>query len=162
MHLGGMLIEIGECVLKTHEEMGLFKDTGAHKAADQLLISGGLSRHAGAVLPALGAVGAQVRCMDEVPPAGDIGADLVIGRDVGRGTGRVRGEENCGAPAILADAAAYPVAAQIAVDGIVEHQMQRLILLELALRFSIGFQKFQENLFRCHAWIPSFMRMQEE
>ena len=75
VHFVRMLIKRRERVFKAHEEVALLKNARAHEARDQLLVSGCGARLGAALLPALGAVCGDVRCVDILTPAGDVRTD---------------------------------------------------------------------------------------
>ena len=134
VHFIGMLIKGGEGVFKAHEEVALLKNTRAHEACQELLLSGG----GAAVLPACGTVGRQVRGMDRLLPMRHIRADGEVVRVDGDGPGGVGGKADGGAPAVTADGAAAAVSPQVGVNRVIEAHIQGLVLLQHPLRAAIG------------------------
>ena len=62
--------------------------------------------------------------------------------------GRVLGEADGRAPAVLAHGTAFAVSAKIGVDGVREAHVQRFILAELTLGLAVGLDEFKKNSFR--------------
>ena len=59
--------------------------------------------------------------------------------------GRIFGEADGRAPAVLAHGAALAVAAKIGVDGVRQAHVQRFILAELTLGLAVGLDEFKKN-----------------
>ena len=154
VHLIGVLVEVGERVLKAHEKVALLEYAGAHEAGHKLLAAHGLGLGAD-VLPAGGAVGLQVRGVDIVAPVGYVAEHFQLVAGVRHGAGRVGGEEDGCAPLVHAGGAADAVAAQVGVYGVAGHHGQGLVLVEDALRPSVWLEHFKENLAWCgHGFDP--------
>ena len=150
VHLLRMLVEVGQRVLKAHKEVALLKDAGAHEPRQQLLLAAGVPGLPAAVLPALGAVGRQIRGVYRLPPPGHVRAHRQTVPCQRHGAGRVRREADGGAPAVHADGAPLPVSPQVCVGRVVQAHMQRLVLPQLPLRLAVRLQKLQKVLFCCH------------
>ena len=150
VHLLRVLVQRRQRVLKAHQEMALFKNTGAHEPCQQLLLPACLPRLLPDGLPALRAVGRQIRRMHRLPPPRHIGAhrQAVVGD--GHWPRRVLRKADGGAPPVHADGAPLPVSPQVGVDGIAQAHVQRLVLPQQPVRLSVRLQKLQKDLFRCH------------
>ena len=69
VHFIRMLIESGQRVFKTHQEMAFFKNAGSHKTGYQCLFTGNLTPALSAFFPACGAVCQKIRGMNNFFPA---------------------------------------------------------------------------------------------
>ena len=156
VHLVRVFVQVCERVLKAHEEMALLEYSRTHEPGKEPAL--GLSKCgvSPACVPPGGAGGVKIRSVYSLSPARDIRADGHSLSVHGHGAGRILREADGRPPPINADCAALAVAAQIGVDRIVQTHMQRLILLQLALRLAVGLDKLKEYLFRCGHYNASF------
>ena len=144
MHVIGLQQQIYQRILKAHQVMALFKNARAHKAHGQILVMIHGGGRGLALLPALGAVGHQIGHLHCIPPAGDIGADLVLVGHMGHGAGGVLGEQNLRTPLIHRRYAALAVAAGVLLQGVVHNGDKGFILTNEPVGLSVAFQGLQQ------------------
>ena len=143
VHIVGLQQQVHQGILKAHQVVALLEDAGAHKAHGQVLVVVDGGGGGDGLLPAVGAVGHQVRHLDRIPPAGDIRADLIIVGHMGHRAGSVLGEQDLGAPLVIAGHAALAVAAGILLQRIVHHRYKGLVLAQQPLGLTVALEGFQ-------------------
>ena len=149
VHLVRMCIEVRERILKAHEKVALLENARSHEARQQVVRTAGSACLSTAGLPSLRTGGLQIGGVHRLAPARDIRADGEALARVRHRAGRILGEQDRRAPAVLARRAALAVAAQVGVARVGKAHVQRLILAQLALRLAVGADELEEDLFRC-------------
>ena len=119
MHFIGIEQEIAQCVLKGHKHMKLLKNSRAQYTQRHQPAGLSFSLLAETILPAFGAVGAQIRHLKIILPVFNVFNNLVFFGDNGNGGRLIFGKGNVCTEAVIGIAALNPVPAQKAKNRVI-------------------------------------------
>ena len=155
MHGFRLQQEVCEGVFKGHQHVKLLENSGAHDGHGEIFVLvNGIPGGYG-VLPALRAVGGQIRNFYIFFPLSYIFDDLIFRRHQRHSRGSVFREQNVRAPGIIGVGSPHPVSPDVLEYGISGNTPEHRIGIAETFRFSIFFQSFQQIFFwRQHIIFP--------